>query len=178
MDEIKPRENIEPSTGAKTQHPEKSKTKSDSEHGIEITMAKVSANWVHGQLPPTLCNVSMEIKSRSLTLLVGPVGSGKSSLLNLLLDELPIGAGSLSLLAHGKNGTTRVTSRDIRISYASQDPWLFSGSVRDNILFGQPYDKLRYREVRRSKFYASYEHNLSNKIFKKFINLFGRSLPT
>lgn len=154
MDEVKPRENVKPSTGVKRQHLEESKTVIDAEHGIEIVMAKVSANWVHGQLPPTLCNISMEIKSRSLTIFVGPVGSGKSSVLNLLLDELPIGAGSLTLLAHGKNGTARVTGRDIRISYTSQDPWLFSGTVRDNILFGQPYDELRYQEVRTQKFYT------------------------
>lgn len=153
MDEVTQRKDTEQPVEAQTQYPEKAEANFNVERGIEIVMEKISANWVHGELPPTLCNISMEIKSRSLTLLVGPVGSGKSSLLNLLLDELPIGAGSLSILAHGKNGTTRVDSKDIRISYASQDSWLFSGSLRDNILFGEPYDKLRYQEVRRSEFY-------------------------
>lgn len=116
------------------------------ESGVRVELNKVAANWVHGQLPPTLCEVSIEVKSRSLCAVVGPVASGKSSLLHLLLDELTVGAGRLSLYA-GENNETKINNRDIRVSYSSQDPWLFSGSIRENILFGQPFDAERYKEV-------------------------------
>lgn len=65
--------------------------------------------------------------------MIGPVGSGKSSLFHVILQELPLVEGTLKV-----NGA---------ISYASQEPWLFAGSVRQNILFGQPMDKLRYKTV-------------------------------
>lgn len=57
----------------------------------------------------------------------------QSSLVQLLLGELPIKSGSVSI-----NGS---------VSYAAQKPWLFHGTVRSNILFGQIYDKKRYNEV-------------------------------
>lgn len=65
--------------------------------------------------------------------IIGPVGSGKSSLIQAILRELPIESGSIDV-----NGV---------VSYASQEPWLFSGSVRTNILFGQPMDRKRYNYV-------------------------------
>lgn len=115
---------------------------------VTIIMERVSANWIPNQLPPTLCNISMKIQGGELCCIVGPVGSGKSSILHLLLKELPLGAGKL--MFHCKpfeeyNGHDN--NIPLKISYASQEAWLFSGTVRDNILFGQPYDKDRYIAV-------------------------------
>ena len=41
-------------------------------------------------------------------------------------------------------GTVNVTGR---LSYTSQEPWLFSASLRDNVLFGNPFDPERYKTV-------------------------------
>lgn len=65
-----------------------------------------------------------------LCAVIGPVGSGKSSLLNIILKELIPESGDVIV-----NGI---------LSYAPQEPWLFAASVRQNILFGLPYDRDRY----------------------------------
>lgn len=122
-----------------------------------IELQRVSANWVNGQLPPTLCNISTTIKSGELCALVGAVGSGKSSILHLILQELNPGAGNVIFTQglsqenfQGKykshNGYL-MDNPNLLISYASQEAWLFGGTVRDNILFGQPYDRTRYTQV-------------------------------
>ncbi|XP_072382028.1 ATP-binding cassette sub-family C member 4-like isoform X2 [Diabrotica undecimpunctata] len=92
----------------------------------------VSSAW-NDNLDITLSGVSFNIVPGSLCCVVGTVGSGKSSLLQMLLGELPIKSGKLEV------------SGDL--SYASQEPWLFVSSVRENILFGKPYIKNRYEEV-------------------------------
>ncbi|KAL0104962.1 hypothetical protein PUN28_016536 [Cardiocondyla obscurior] len=121
---------------------------------ICVKLERVSANWVNGQLPPTLCNINLTIKPGELCAVVGTVGSGKSSMLQVLLKELNPGAGSVILTQDSKNSFPSNISNgyltshpNLRISYASQEPWLFCGTVRENILFGQSYDKARYAQV-------------------------------
>ncbi|GFO41988.1 multidrug resistance-associated protein 4 [Plakobranchus ocellatus] len=77
--------------------------------------------------------ISLEIKKGELIAVVGVVGSGKSSLLMSLIGELPYEIGKISI-----NG---------KASYCSQTNWVFSGTVRDNILFGQSYVPHRYKAV-------------------------------
>lgn len=45
---------------------------------------------------------------------------------------------------HAKTGQVTVSGK---VSYASQESWLFSGSVKDNILFGEEYDDERYKII-------------------------------
>nr|XP_040220684.2 ATP-binding cassette sub-family C member 4-like [Anopheles coluzzii]XP_040220685.2 ATP-binding cassette sub-family C member 4-like [Anopheles coluzzii]XP_040220686.2 ATP-binding cassette sub-family C member 4-like [Anopheles coluzzii]XP_040220687.2 ATP-binding cassette sub-family C member 4-like [Anopheles coluzzii]XP_040220688.2 ATP-binding cassette sub-family C member 4-like [Anopheles coluzzii]XP_049463568.1 ATP-binding cassette sub-family C member 4-like [Anopheles coluzzii]XP_04946356 len=89
------------------------------------------------ELPPvTLSNLNIDFRKGLLIGVIGPVGSGKSSLLQAILRELPLESGSV--VAQG------------RFAYVSQEPWVFSGTVRQNILFGQPMEKERYEAVVRA----------------------------
>lgn len=98
-----------------------------------VELNGVSASWDDAAKQRTLNDIDLKVKPGQLCAVIGPVGAGKSSLMQLLLGELPVQAGNVIL-----NGS---------ISYAAQKPWLFSGTVRANILFGQIYDKKRYKEV-------------------------------
>jgi ABC-type multidrug transport system fused ATPase/permease subunit len=87
----------------------------------------------HSSPTNVLSNITCEARDATLTVVVGSVGAGKSSLLLCALNELHISRGQVSL--HG------------RISYAPQEPWIFTGSVRENILFGLPMCRKRYLQV-------------------------------
>lgn len=98
-----------------------------------ITIKNVTAKWSESSTDNTLSNISMELRPRKLIAVIGPVGSGKTSLLHAILKELPLEEGTIDV-----NG---------EISYASQEPWLFAGTVRQNILFGLPMERARYKMV-------------------------------
>ncbi|KAK3603103.1 hypothetical protein CHS0354_027887 [Potamilus streckersoni] len=80
-----------------------------------------------------LKNISLQVRKGELLAVIGPVGSGKSSFLMSLLGELPPLEGGVTL-----NGC---------LGYVSQQPWVFSGTLRENILFGSPYDKSKYDQI-------------------------------
>ncbi|XP_063224304.1 ATP-binding cassette sub-family C member 4-like [Bacillus rossius redtenbacheri] len=100
---------------------------------IGIEMSGATAKWTAESHENTLSDINLRVSTGQLLAVIGPVGSGKTSLLLTLLRELPLTGGSIAVKG--------------RISYASQEPWLFASSVRNNILFGEPYDRRRYQQV-------------------------------
>jgi ATP-binding cassette subfamily C (CFTR/MRP) protein 4 len=98
-----------------------------------VVLTSVKAKWNQKMVEYTLNDVNLDVKPGSLVAVIGEVGAGKSSLIQAILGELPIESGNIDVKGD--------------ISYASQEPWLFSGTIRQNILFGQPMDKARYKKV-------------------------------
>ena len=79
---------------------------------------------------PVLSGVDLTVTQGQLVAIIGPVGSGKSSLCNALLGEMVQTQGSVST-----GGS---------VAYASQTAWILNATVRDNILFGETLDEERY----------------------------------
>ncbi|XP_072396584.1 ATP-binding cassette sub-family C member 4-like isoform X2 [Diabrotica undecimpunctata] len=98
-----------------------------------ITLRNATYTWKQMNIVPTILDINLHITPGKLCCVVGKVGSGKSSLLQILLKELPL-----------LNGEMNITGK---VSYASQEPWLFASNVKSNILFGKPLLKDRYQEV-------------------------------
>ena len=80
-----------------------------------------------------LQDIQFSTASQSLTVITGPVGSGKSTLLSAIAGEISDVSGTITF-----SGT---------LVYVPQTPWIFSGTIRENILFGQPYDEPKYNRV-------------------------------
>ncbi|KAG9332913.1 hypothetical protein JZ751_014058, partial [Albula glossodonta] len=82
---------------------------------------------------PVLKNISLHLEKGQMLAVAGSTGSGKSSLLMMILGELVPSEGKVK--------------HSGRVSFSPQTSWIMPGSIRDNILFGLTYDEYRYTSV-------------------------------
>ena len=85
---------------------------------------------------PVIKNFSLDIKPGQKVALVGPSGSGKSTITNLLLRFYDIEDGELSIDGIPIKKYSSASYRD-HIGVVLQDPFLFSGSIRENIAYAK-----------------------------------------
>ena len=114
----------------------------ETEHLIECK--NVSATWgfsvqkdmysgnteIVDEITTNLKSITLQVKRWGLLGVVGPVGSGKSSLLAMIMGELEITQGHMEVKG--------------KISYVEQEPFICSASIKDNILFGLPFNKEKF----------------------------------
>ena len=98
-----------------------------------VSLENVSCVWRQMSERPALHNVSLTYSDGQLVGILGPVGSGKTSLLMSILKELPVSSGKISCIG--------------KIAFVSQMPWVYAGTVRENIIFGNHFDVQRYNKV-------------------------------
>lgn len=99
----------------------------------DVFMAEVSCSWSQDHLSNTLKSVTLKFTSSDILTTIGEVGGGKSTLLFAILGELPLSEGEISCYN--------------KVAYAPQIPWVFSGTMRENILFGLPFDEQSFKRL-------------------------------
>ncbi|KAL0410807.1 UNVERIFIED_CONTAM: ABC transporter C family member 9 [Sesamum latifolium] len=101
------------------------------EFHVEIDGGKFS--WDMETRNPTLDDIELKVKKGMKVAICGTVGSGKSSLLSCVLGEM-----------HKLSGTVRISGSK---AYVPQSPWILTGNIRENILFGEPYESDKYNRT-------------------------------
>ncbi|KAI1408189.1 P-loop containing nucleoside triphosphate hydrolase protein [Hypoxylon sp. FL1857] len=100
-----------------------------------VRISEGSFGWEANK--PCLRNIDINIPSSRLTIVVGPIGSGKSTLCKVLLGETPV-------ISHGRVITGPFSGR---IGYCDQTPYLSNATIRENIIGFAQFDPTRYNEV-------------------------------
>uniref|UniRef100_A0A8C0R026 ATP binding cassette subfamily C member 9 n=1 Tax=Canis lupus dingo TaxID=286419 RepID=A0A8C0R026_CANLU len=101
---------------------------------IAIKVTNGYFSWGSGLA--TLSNIDIRIPTGQLTMIVGQVGCGKSSLLLAILGEMQT-----------LEGKVYWSKNRYSVAYAAQKPWLLNATVEENITFGSPFNKQRYKAV-------------------------------
>ena len=104
-----------------------------------IQLNNVSFNY-ENSTKPTLNNLNLRIETRDKIALLGPIGSGKTTLLRLLAGLINPSNGSILIDGIESQQIDPVQLRDT-IGFVSQTPILFTGSIKENLLLGNPEAK-------------------------------------
>ncbi|XP_069030712.1 ATP-binding cassette sub-family C member 12 [Embiotoca jacksoni] len=104
-----------------------------SANGVKEDKTDETSENIKAESLPTLRNISFSLSKGNLLGVCGNVGSGKTSLISSILEQMNLLKGSLTA-----DGT---------FAYVSQQAWIFHGTVQENILMGQPLDQAKYDRV-------------------------------
>uniref|UniRef100_A0A8C1S8A4 ATP-binding cassette, sub-family C (CFTR/MRP), member 9 n=1 Tax=Cyprinus carpio TaxID=7962 RepID=A0A8C1S8A4_CYPCA len=98
----------------------------------------------------TLTDINIRIPTGQLTMIVGQVGCGKSSLLLAMLGEMQTISGKVywsKLPDYEIFFDGSISKNRYSVAYAAQKSWLLNATVEENITFGSPFNKQRYKAV-------------------------------
>ncbi|RCV22675.1 hypothetical protein SETIT_4G239600v2 [Setaria italica] len=130
---------------------------------IRVLVQDGNFSWTANRADLSLRNINLSVSRGEKVAVCGPVGSGKSSLLYALLGEIPRISGLVEVFGS--------------VAYVSQNSWIQSGTVRDNILFGKPFNKELYEKAIKScaldKDIENFDHGDLTEIGQRGLNMSG-----
>ena len=106
---------------------------------LSVTEARIEFRDVHFAYgdESVLSGVNFTAEGGQTTALVGPSGAGKSTVINLIPRFYDPKAGSIFIDGQDIAHVTKQSLRE-QLAYVSQQPYLFEGTIRDNIRYGRP----------------------------------------
>ncbi|KAI7757136.1 LOW QUALITY PROTEIN: hypothetical protein M8C21_029489, partial [Ambrosia artemisiifolia] len=136
----------------------------DNDNSVAVEVQNGSFSWHDDPSEgETIKNLNFEIKKGELAVIVGTVGSGKSSLLASVIGEM-----------HKTSGKVKVFGST---AYVAQTAWIQNKTIEENILFGSPMDRHKYKNVIRTccleKDLEMMEFGDQTEIGERGINLSG-----
>ncbi len=99
----------------------------------EVEFSHLKFGYTPGKL--LMNDIDVHVKAGQKVAIVGPTGAGKTTLINLLLRFYDINGGSISIDGVDTGGVSREEVRRC-FGMVLQDTWLFSGTIRDNLRYG------------------------------------------
>lgn len=138
----------------------RSPEKAENTHpGESVSFYNVSVTFPHDSEDVsedrfTLRDLNLAFPNNALSVISGPTGSGKSLLLAAMLGEVEVLSGYIQVPRAppaDQRFDSKATAADwiipTAISFLSQTPWIENATIKDNILFGLPFDPVRYEKV-------------------------------
>uniref|UniRef100_A0A8D9AUF0 ATP-binding cassette sub-family C member 8 n=7 Tax=Cacopsylla melanoneura TaxID=428564 RepID=A0A8D9AUF0_9HEMI len=108
------------------------KTQSAMMRDLYLSINEAKFSWVPTDTTNVLHVDSLTIKKGCLTMIIGRIGSGKTSLISGIIGEMPCVSGQV------------LWNRTSSIALVPQKPWLMNTTIRENIVFGRLYHRRRF----------------------------------
>lgn len=99
----------------------------------QASLQNICCFWTSTLDRPALQELTLRVPRGQLLGVAGSVGSGKTSLLMNILGEIPAFSGRVTCVG--------------KIAYVAQTPWVFSGTIQENIIFGMPFIEMKYQKI-------------------------------
>ena len=150
-------------------------TDEDSGERVQGEVVFKNVSFSYSDDLPTLKNISLHAKPGETIALVGATGAGKSTLVNLLTRFYEYDSGEIEIDGKGLCDYSKSALR-VNVGVVTQESFLFNGTIRDNLLLGNPQaDDARLEEATRAAnawdFIARLPEGLSTKVGERGIKL-------